>query len=144
MLQGIKIANTDHEIQTILSIVKNIAVVGSSPSPDRDSYRITKYLIDHGYNVFPINPNYNELLNVRCYPSLKEISETIELVNVFRRPEYALDVTKEAVDVGTKVIWYQFGVASKEAVNYALVNKLTVVQNRCIKIEHERLISNVK
>lgn len=139
MLQGIKLAKTDSDIIQILRNVKTIAVVGSSPSQEKDSYKITKYLIEKGFQVFPVNPSYTEILGLKCYPSLSKIELPIDLVNVFRRPEFSLDAAKEAVEVKSKAIWFQLGVATNEAIKFALDNNLTVIYDRCIKVEHSRL-----
>lgn len=139
MLQGIKLAKSDNDIIQILKNVKTIAVIGSSPSREKDSYKITKYLIENNFQVFPVNPNYTEILGLKCYPSLYDIKVPVDLVNVFRRPEFSLDAAKEAADVKSKAIWFQFGVATDEAVKFALEHNLTVVYDRCIKIEYSRL-----
>lgn len=140
MLQAITFAKNDIEIRTVLNNSRVIAVVGSSPSPEKDSYMITKYLINKGYKVYPVNPNYQEILGVKCYSNLSEIPEKIDIVNIFRRPEFVLPVVEEAIQAEASVVWFQFGVGSAEAVKYALDNELTVVNDRCIKIEHMRLI----
>lgn len=140
MLQGIKIAENSSDIKSVLTASRVIAVVGSSPSPEKDSYMITKYLINKGYKVYPVNPNYKEILGVKCYPNLSEIPEKIDIVNIFRRIEFVLPVVEEAIKTEAAVVWFQFGVGSAEAIKYAFDNELTVVNNRCIKIEHMRLI----
>ncbi len=140
MLQGIKIAENSSDIKSVLTACRVIAVVGSSPSPEKDSYMITKYLINKGYKVYPVNPNYKEILGVKCYPNLSEIPEKIDIVNIFRRIEFVLPVVEEAIKTEAAVVWFQFGVGSAEAIKYAFDNELTVVNNRCIKIEHMRLI----
>ncbi len=140
MLQGIKIAENNSDIKSVLTSSRIIAVVGSSPSPEKDSYMITKYLINKGYKVYPVNPNYQEILGVKCYSNLSEIPEQIDIVNIFRRPEFVLPVIEEAIQTEAAVVWFQFGVGSAEAIKYALENELTVVNDRCIKIEHMRLI----
>lgn len=139
MLQGIKLAKSDSDIIQILNNVKTIAVIGSSPAQEKDSYQITKYLIEKGFQVFPVNPNYTEILGLKCYPSLYQIEVPIDLVNVFRRPEFSLETAKEAIEIKSKAIWFQFGVATDQAIKFALDNDLTVVYDRCIKIEHTRL-----
>lgn len=140
MLQGIKIAENNSDIKSVLANSRVIAVVGSSPSPDKDSYRITEYLIKKGYKVYPVNPNYQEILGVKCYSNLLEIPGKIDIVNIFRRPELVLPVVEEAIQTKASVVWFQFGVGSAETIKYALENELTVVNDRCIKIEHMRLI----
>jgi predicted CoA-binding protein len=114
--------------------------VGSSASPERDSYHITKYLMLKGYNVFPVNPKYNEVLKVKCYPKLQDIPFAVEIVNVFRRPDQVLPVVKDALAINAKVIWFQFDVSTQEVVEFALDNRLIVIDSRCIMVEHRRLI----
>jgi uncharacterized protein len=141
MLQGIKLAATSEEIKRILQLSRSIAVVGCSPKPERDSFKITSYLIKNGYTALPVNPNYIKILKLRCVPSLLDITEAIDIVNVFRKSSQVLPIVKDAVSVKAKVIWFQLGVATPEAVEYALENNLTVVDNKCIMVEHRRLIS---
>jgi hypothetical protein len=140
MLQGIKLITKSEEVKKILQLSRSIAVVGSSSSPDRDSNHITQYLNLQGYKVFPVNPNYKEILGLKCYSKLQDIPEAIEIVNVFRRPDQVLPVVKDAVAVNAKIIWFQLGVSKPEAVELALQNRLTVVDNKCIMVEHRRLI----
>lgn len=140
MLQGITLAKNESEIRTVLNNSRVIAVVGSSPSPDKDSYRITEFLIKKGYKVYPVNPNYEEILSVKCYSNLTEIPEKIDIVNIFRRPEFVQPVVIEAIQAEASVVWFQYGVGSDKAIKYALENNLTVVNDRCIKVEHVRLI----
>ncbi|MDI6802336.1 MAG: CoA-binding protein [Bacteroidota bacterium] len=119
MLQGIKIAENNSDIKSVLTSSRVIAVVGSSPSPEKDSYRITEFLIKKGYS---------------------EIPEKIDIVNIFRRPEFVLPVVEEAIQAEASVVWFQFGVGSAETIKYALDNEFTVVNDRCIKIEHMQLV----
>jgi predicted CoA-binding protein len=140
MLQGIKLATKSEEIKKILQLSRTIAVVGSSPSPDRDSNHITQFLNLKGYKIFPVNPNYQEILGLKCYPRLQDIPEAIEIVDVFIRPENILPIVKDSVACKAKTIWFQLGVSTPEAVEYALQNQLTVVDNKCIMVEHRRLI----
>ncbi len=140
MLQGIKIARTDNEVKNILLSSKAIAIVGSSPSIEKDSHKITRYLNDKNYTIYPVNPGYEEILGLKCFHTLEEIPEPINIVDVFRRPESAAEVVKDAVSVNAKVIWFQLGVGTDEAVRSAIENNLTVVDNKCIKVEHMRLL----
>lgn len=140
MLQGITLAKNESEIKTILTNSRVIAVVGSSTSPHKDSYRITEFLIKKGYKVYPVNPNYQEILGVKCYSNLTEIPDKIDVVNIFRPPEFVLPVVEEAIRTEASVVWFQLGVGSPDAIKYALDNKLIVVDDRCIKVEHLRLI----
>lgn len=140
MLQGMKLITKSEDVKKILQLSRSIAVVGSSPSPDRDSNHITQYLNLKGYKVFPVNPNYKEILGLKCYSNLHDIPEAIEIVDVFRRPDQVLPVVQDAASVNAKIIWFQLGVSTPEAVELALQNRLTVVDNKCIMVEHRRLI----
>jgi predicted CoA-binding protein len=115
-----------------------IAVVGLSPKEDRASNAVARYLLAQGYRVIPVNPGYDEILGLKSYPSLKDIPEPVEVVDVFRRSEQVLPVAEEAVAVGARALWLQLGIVNDEAVRLAEAAGLLTVQNRCIKIEHER------
>jgi|WetSurMetagenome_2_1015567.scaffolds.fasta_scaffold724679_2 uncharacterized protein len=140
MLQGLTLVTKSEDIKKILQLSNSIAVVGSSASPDRDSHRITTYLKLKGYKTFPVNPNYQTILGLKCYSKLEDIPEAVEIVNIFRRPEMVLPILKDAVNIQAKVIWFQYGVGTSETVEYALKNQFTVVDNKCIMVEHRRLI----
>ncbi len=116
--------------------MKNIAVVGLSPKENRPSYDVAKYLMENGYNIIPVRPATKEILGKRCYRSLKEIDEPVDIVDVFRRSEYCPEIAKEAVEIGAKVLWLQEGIYSEEAKRIAESNGLIVVMDRCIKKAH--------
>ena len=124
-------------LKEILSEVKTIAVVGASNNSERDSYKVMKVLIDHGYKVFPINPNQEGklILGRLCYSDLSSISDQIDMVDIFRAEDAILGVTKEAIKIGAKVLWTQLGLISKEASELAKDAGLKVVMDRCPKIE---------
>ncbi len=122
-------------IPAILSDSRNIAVVGISNKPYRDSYSVTQVLMDYGYHIFPVNPNYDEVLGMKCYDSLKEIQEPIDIVDIFRRPDQVMPVVEEAIEIGAKVVWMQLGAENEEAARKALDAGLQVVMHRCIKVE---------
>lgn len=127
-------------IPDILRAYRTIAVVGQSDKPDRPSYAVSKYMLVQGYRIVPINPNVERVLNLPCYPSLRALPESlkgqIEIVNVFRKPEYVISVVEEAIDIGAKVVWMQLGVINEAARRRAEAAGLIVVQNRCIAVEH--------
>lgn len=127
-------------IPDILRAYRTIAVVGQSDKPDRPSYAVSKYMLVQGYRIVPINPNVERVLNLPCYPSLRALPESlkgqIEIVNVFRKPEYVISVVEEAIDIGAKVVWMQLGVINEVARRRAEAAGLIVVQNRCIAVEH--------
>jgi predicted CoA-binding protein len=133
----------DKEIEQILKKYKNIAVVGASPKEDRPSYMVTKFLIENGYVVFPVNPNCERILSLRCYKTLSEIPKEspVEIVDIFRKPEEVKPIVEEAIKVGAKVIWMQEGVVNNEAAEIAIKNGLQVVMNKCIKSQLMRINS---
>lgn len=135
-----QIVEEDNQLLEILKNAKTIAVVGASPDPNRDSNRIMGFLIRVGYDVFRVNPNYEEVLDRKCYPTIKSIGKPIDIVDVFRRSEFVEEVAKDAVEANAKVLWMQLGVISEHAAQYAADNGLKVVMNKCIMVEHRRLI----
>lgn len=130
----------DAQIKEILRNARTIAVVGASDDPSRDSHSITKFLIDEGYEVFPVNPKYRSILGVPCYADLKSIPQKIDIVDVFRRPDAVLPVVEEAIAAGAKTLWLQLGVVNEEAASLAEQQGLQVVMDHCIAIELRRLI----
>ena len=125
-------------IRDLLERARTIAVVGCSPKPSRDSHRIASYLLDAGYAVVPVNPGYDEILGQRCYPDLATIPEatTLDIVNVFRRPEHVPAVAEAAIERRAGALWLQLGVANPAAERRAVDAGLQVVSNRCIMVEH--------
>ena len=115
---------------------RRIAVVGLSDDVTRPSHGIGEYLMSHGFDVVPVNPNHNEVLDRPCYPTLAAVPGPIDVVNVFRRPEFCADVARDAVEVGAKGLWLQSGVRSDEAREIARKAGLDFVQDRCLKVEH--------
>ena len=137
----------DAHIRGILDSVKSIAIVGASPKDVRPSYFVARYLIDKGYRVFPINPGQGgkEILGRPVHASLAEVPEPIDMVDVFRGAEYAPRIVDEALalDPRPKVIWMQLGIRSDEAAAKAEAAGLTVIMNRCPKIEYGRLSGEI-
>jgi hypothetical protein len=115
---------------------KRIAVVGMSDDPDRPSHGIGGYLLAHGYEVIPVNPSHDAVLGKKCYASLADAPGEIDLVDVFRRPEFCADVTREAIAVGAKGVWLQAGIRNEEAKRLAAEAGIGFVQDRCIMVEH--------
>ncbi|MCH7592883.1 MAG: CoA-binding protein [Chloroflexi bacterium] len=132
--------NSDEQLRAILTNYRNVAVVGLSPNPDRPSNEVARYLLANGYNVIPVNPGVDEVLGLRSYPTLEDVPEPIEIVDVFRRSEYVPDIARSAAGIGAKVLWTQLGVISAEGAEVATSAGLKVVMDRCILIEHRRLI----
>ena len=125
-------------IQRVLNSARTIAVVGLSNNELRASYFVGYYLKRHGYRVIPVNPRENEILGEHCFASLREIPEPVDVVNVFRAPDAVPDIAREAVEIGAPALWCQFGVISAEGTRIAEAGGLSVVVDRCIKIEHAR------
>lgn len=130
----------DREISKIL-ILKNVAVVGASRDPSKPSHLVPKYLLDHGYNIVPVNPTALEIFGKKCYSSLSDISEQIDIVDIFRPSEAVLPVVRDAIAKSVRVIWMQEGIYNKEAADDARKLGITVVWNRCMMKEHRRLFS---
>ncbi len=130
-------------LRFILKEYKNIAVVGLSANWHRPSNFAAKYLQEHGYRVIPVNPAYKEVLGEKCYPSLLDIEEKVEVVDIFRRPKDVPPIVEDAITIGAKVVWMQIGVINEEAKKRAEEAGLLVVMNRCMKIEHARLFGGI-
>ncbi|HEU5423671.1 MAG TPA: CoA-binding protein [Nitrolancea sp.] len=126
-----------------LANYRNIAIVGLSSNPLRGSYFVAYYLKRHGYHIIPVNPNETEVLGEKAYPTLSDVPGPIDVVDVFRAPEHAPAVAREAVKVGAKVLWLQFGVISPEAAEIAERGGLQVVMDRCMKVEHARTLGRM-
>jgi len=124
------------EIYEILNKNKSIAVVGMSNNPLRPSNQVSNYMINAGYKIYPVNPKYKQIFGLECYPDLKSIPVKVDIVNVFRRPEYIQEIVEESVKIGAKVIWFQLGVINHKAALKAQDYGLKVIMDRCIKIEH--------
>ncbi|GIP39762.1 CoA-binding protein [Paenibacillus sp. J31TS4] len=133
---------TREEIKKLLEGAGNIAVVGLSDNPERTSHMVAQAMQARGYRIIPVNPNAEEILGERCYPSLSAIPEPVDIVNVFRRSEHTPPVAEEAVKIGAKVLWLQLGIASDEAARIAQEGGLTVIMDRCIKVEDAVLRPN--
>jgi uncharacterized protein len=125
-------------IQRVLHNAKTIAVVGLSPNELRASYFVGYYLRRHGYTVIPVNPREPEILGERCYPRLVDVPVPIDVVNVFRAPDALPAIAEEAVKVGAGCLWCQFGVVNAEGARIAEAGGVTVVMDRCLKVEHAR------
>ncbi|KMW70033.1 CoA-binding protein [Limnoraphis robusta CS-951] len=129
----------DEVIAHILTNAKVIAVVGHSDKPSRTSYQIAQFLRRVGYRVYAVNPTVKEIEGECCYASLEEIPERIDIVNVFRRAEFLSEIVSEAIAIQAKTVWGQLGVIDAKAAQTAIDAGLTVVMDRCIKIEYARL-----
>jgi hypothetical protein len=134
-------AYSDAYIRGILARYRTIAMVGASPNTSRPSYFAMKYLKQKGFTVIPVNPGQagKDILGERVYASLAEIEQKVDIVDIFRSSEAALDITREAIKIGAHVVWMQLGVRNDEAAAMAEAAGLKVVMNRCPKIEYGRL-----
>jgi predicted CoA-binding protein len=130
-------------LRRILRESKVIAVVGLSADWFRPSYFAAKYMQEHGYRVIPVNPKYPEILGQKCYPSLRDIHQPVDMVDVFRKTADVMPVAEEAIAIGAKVLWQQLGVRNEEAAAKARAAGLQTVMDRCVKIEHGRLFGGL-
>jgi uncharacterized protein len=125
----------------ILAETRTIALVGASPRPERPSNGVMRYLLAQGYRVIPVRPHRREVLGIPCVPSLADVDEPIDLVDVFRRPEFCPGVAEEAVAVGAKALWLQLGIVSAEARSIAETAGMDYVENACTAVVHRLLAS---
>ncbi len=130
----------EEDLRSLLSEAKTIAVVGASPKPWRDSGAIAEFLVKKGYKVFPVNPQYQEVLGMKCYPDLKSVPEKIDIVDIFRNPDDVMPVIDEAISVGARSVWMQLNVVNEQAAQKAEAAGLRVVMDLCIAVEHRALI----
>jgi uncharacterized protein len=135
-------SHSDSEIKNIYGL-KNIAVVGMSKSEEKAGHFVPKYLIEHGYNIIPVNPTITEVLGRKSYPTIADISEKIDIVDIFRRSEDVPAVIDDAINKKDeiKVIWMQSGIYNENAEKKAKQNGIDVVYNRCMMEEHRRLFT---
>ncbi|CAM5316245.1 MULTISPECIES: CoA-binding protein [unclassified Thauera] len=134
------------DIQTLRRVLREsrtIAVVGLSADWFRPSYFAAKYMQEHGYRIIPVNPKYAEILGEKCYPDLASIPEPVDMVDVFRKSADALPIAEQAIAIGAKSLWLQIGVINEEAKQKAEAAGLTVVMDRCVKIEYARLFGGL-
>lgn len=130
-------------LRRILQENRTVAVVGLSTSWHRPSYFAAKYLLDHGYRVIPVNPGCREILGQRCYPSLLDVPEAVDVVDLFRKPQEVPALVDQAIRIGAKVVWMQLGIVHDAAAARARKAGLEVVMNRCMKIEYARLFGGL-
>jgi len=130
-------------LRRILDESKTVAMVGLSGNWYRPSYFAAKYLLDKGYDVIPVNPNYDEVLGQRCYPDLASIPRQVDIVDLFQRTEEVPKFVQPAIDMGAKVLWLQLGIVNDEAAAAATKAGPEVVMDRCMKIEYARLFGGL-
>jgi predicted CoA-binding protein len=129
----------DDRIRELLKSCKNVAVVGLSADESRPSYGVSRYLQKRGYKIIPVNPKETEILGEKAYPTLSQIPDKVEIVDVFRRPEFVPPIVDEALKIGAKAIWLQEGVVNHPAAIKASQQGVLVVMDRCILKEHRKL-----
>lgn len=130
-------------LRRILARSRVLAVVGLSAQWYRPSYFAAKYMQDHGYRIIPVNPRYDEVLGERCHADLRSIAEPVDIVDCFRRSEEIPAITEDAIAIGAKVLWMQLGIVNDDAAQRGSAAGLDVVMNRCVKIEHARILGGL-
>ena len=126
-------------IPELLKTSRNIAVVGLSSRRFRPSYGVAQYMQQNGYRIIPVNPFEQEVLGEKCYPDLDSVPDRVDIVDVFRRPEFVPEIVEAAIRIGARAVWMQEGVVHEEAAARAAAAGLTVVMDRCILKDHARL-----
>ena len=135
-----------NDIETIRSILKenkSIAVVGLSANWNRPSFFASKYMQQKGYKIIPVNPKYSEILGEKCYKSLLDIEEKVDIVDCFRKSDDILPIATDAIKIKARVLWMQLSVFNEDAAILSRNAGLKVVQDRCVKIEHARLFGGL-
>jgi predicted CoA-binding protein len=130
-------------IQRVIHTAKTIAIVGLSANELRASYFVGYYLKRHGYRVIPVNPRETEILGETSYPSLLDVPEHVDIVNVFRAPDALPGIAREAVTIHAGALWCQFGVINAEGAQIAADGGVTVIMDRCLKVEHARYVGRM-
>jgi predicted CoA-binding protein len=125
------------DVRQILADAKTIAVVGLSSRPDRDSNSVARYLQAAGYRIIPVNPAEDQVLGERCYASLPDVPDPVDIVDVFRRAEHTPPIAEDAVAIGAKVLWLQLGIESSESRRIAEEGGLTYIEDSCIRTVHQ-------
>lgn len=129
-------------IKKILEDSKNILIVGLSKKEDRDSFRVAKYLKEKGYRIIPVNPAYagEKILGEEVIGSITDVRENIDIIDVFRKPSAVMEIAEKAIEKKVPVVWLQLGVVNNEAVQKMEKEGIQVIMDKCIKIEHQRLL----
>ena len=131
------------DLRRILNDYKRVAMVGLSADWSRPSNFAAKYLLDHGFEVIPVNPKYPEILGQKCYADLRDIPTPVDIVDLFQRAERIPPFVDQTIEIGAKVVWMQLGVIHEEAAQKARDAGLEVVMDRCMKIEYARLFGGL-
>ena len=130
-------------LRRILSENKRVAIVGLSDNWSRPSNFVGKYLLEHGFEVIPVNPKYDEILGQKCYADLKDIPIPVDIVDLFQRADRVMPFVEDAIKIGARVVWMQLGIVNEEAAQKARDAGLEVVMDRCVKIEYARLFGGL-
>jgi predicted CoA-binding protein len=130
----------DETIGALLRAAKVIAVVGLSADVEKPSHGVARYLKNKGFRIIPVNPGQESILGEKCYKSLADVPEPIDVVDIFMRPEKVLPVVEEAIKLRPKAIWLQLGITNEEAKAAAASAGIMFVQDKCVKVEHARLV----
>ncbi len=138
-MAGAQVTNTDQIVERILTTYDAITVVGASAFPSKAAHGVPAYMQQHGWRIIPVNPQADEILGERVYPTLAEVPEQVGLVDVFRPSQRTPDIARQAVAAGATALWLQLGIASAEARAIALGAGLLYVEDRCLVIEQRRL-----
>ena len=138
-MQSGEIITDDNKIKQLLEKTKTIAILGLSPKPERDSNRVAIYLKAQGYRIIPVRPGQNEILGEKAYASLDDIEDPVDIVDVFRNPDQVMAHAHEAIRLKPKAFWMQLDIKNEGAASLLTAAGIDVIQNRCMKMEHERL-----
>lgn len=133
----------DQVLVDLLKRARTVAVVGLSGSPERDSYRVASYLQSQGYSLIPVNPHVTTVLGCKAVASLGEIKGSVDIVDVFRKSDAVAEIVDEAIAIKPEAIWLQLGIHNQAAEDRARDAGLTVIANRCLMVEHRRLLGHV-
>jgi predicted CoA-binding protein len=132
-----------NSLRRILRESRVLAIVGLSADWYRPSYFAAKYMQEHGYRIIPVNPKYESILGERCYKSLRDIPDKVDLVDIFRKTQDVMPIAEDAIAIGARVLWQQLGVKNDAAAAKARAAGLEAVMDRCVKIEHGRLFGGL-
>jgi len=130
---------TDTDLKCILGNARTIAIVGISPKEESASNKVAKYLIKQGFRVFPVNPNCEEVLGLKCYPDLKSVPEHVDVVDIFRKTDAVPAIVDEAIEIRADTVWMQLGLEHEGAAQTARNAGISVVMNKCMKMQYSRI-----
>lgn len=130
----------NERLEELLKDYKNVAVAGLTPKQESSANRVARFLKRHGFRIYPVNPRYESILGEVTWPYLRNITDPVDIVEIFRRPEHLGGIIEDAVKVSAKVIWLQLGVVDEEFARRAKEAGFEVVMDRCMKKEYERLV----